>query len=198
MFELPKLPYQNDALEPHVSKKTVEFHHGKHHAAYVKNLNALIVNTQFEKMSLEEIVKNSDGAVFNNAAQVWNHTFYWNCLSPADKAKTKPSGKLMKAIERDFGGFDDFKESFTKQSVSLFGSGWTWLVSDEKGSLSIVRTENAKNPLALEHVSPLMCCDVWEHAYYLDYQNLRPDYLNGFWHVINWDFVEKNYSSCQE
>lgn len=198
MFELPKLPYQNDALEPHISKKTLEFHHGKHHAAYVKNLNALIVNTQFEKMSLEEIVRNSDGAVFNNAAQVWNHTFYWNCLTPARKSKTKPSGKLMKAIERDFGGFDDFKESFTKQSVSLFGSGWTWLVSDDKGSLSIMRTENAKNPLALEHVSPLMCCDVWEHAYYLDYQNLRPDYLNGFWHVINWGFVEKNYSSCQE
>ena len=198
MFELPKLPYQNDALEPHISPRTIEFHYGKHHAAYVKNLNALIVNTQFEKMSLEEIVRNSDGAIFNNAAQVWNHTFYWNCLTPASKAKTKPAGKLMKAIERDFSGFDDFKESFTKQSVSLFGSGWTWLVSDEKGSLSIVRTENAKNPLTMEHTTPLLCCDVWEHAYYLDYQNLRPNYLDGFWHVINWDFVEKNYSSCQE
>ena len=197
MFELPKLPYQNDALEPHISKKTIEFHYGKHHAAYVKNLNALIANTQFEKMSLEEIVRNSDGSVFNNAAQVWNHTFYWNCLAPANKSKTKPSGKLMKAIERDFGGFDDFKESFVKQSVSLFGSGWTWLVSDGNGKLSILRTDNAKNPLTRENTTPLLCCDVWEHAYYLDYQNVRADYLKEFWHTINWSFVEKNYSSCQ-
>ena len=197
MFELPKLPYQNDALEPHISKKTVEFHYGKHHAAYVKNLNALIANTQFEKMNLEEIVRNSDGAVFNNAAQVLNHTFYWNCLTPASKSKTKPSGKLMKAIERDFGGFDDFKESFVKQSVSLFGSGWTWLVSDGNGKLSILRTDNAKNPLTMENTTPLLCCDVWEHAYYLDYQNVRADYLKEFWHIINWSFVEKNYSSCQ-
>jgi len=198
MFELPKLPYQNDALEPYISSKTIEFHHGKHHAAYVKNLNALIANTQFEKMSLEGIIRSSDGAVFNNAAQVWNHTFYWNCLTPAEKAKKKPTGKLLKAIERDFGGLDDFKESFVKQSVSLFGSGWTWLVSDDNGKLSILRTENAKTPLTMENTTPLLCCDVWEHAYYLDYQNLRADYLKGFWQVINWSFAEKNYSSCSE
>lgn len=198
MFELPKLPYQNDALEPYITSKTIEFHHGKHHAAYVKNLNALIANTQFEKMSLEGIVRSSDGAVFNNAAQVWNHTFYWNCLTPAEKAKKKPTGKLLKAIERDFGSFDDFKESFMKQSVSLFGSGWTWLVSDDNGKLSILRTENAKTPLTMEHTIPLLCCDVWEHAYYLDYQNLRAEYLKGFWQVINWIFVEKNYASCSE
>lgn len=198
MFELPKLPYPNDALEPYISRRTVEFHHGKHHAAYVKNLNALISNSQFENMSLEGIVRSSEGAIFNNAAQVWNHSFYWDCLIPANKAKKKPSWKLLKAIDRDFGSLDDFKESFIKQSVSLFGSGWTWLVSDDNGSLSIMRTENAKNPLVLDHISPLLCCDVWEHAYYLDYQNLRPEYLNSLWHIINWDFVEKNYSSCQE
>lgn len=197
MIELPKLPYPKDGLEPYVSGNTIDFHYGKHHAAYVKNLNALIVNSQFEKMSLDAIVKNSDGAVFNNAAQVWNHSFYWNCLTPPGKTKRKPSGRLLKAIERDFGGFDDFKESFTKQSVSLFGSGWTWLVTDNNGSLSILRTENARTPITMGNSCPLLCCDVWEHAYYLDYQNLRADYLKGFWSIVNWSFVEKNYSVSQ-
>ena len=191
MIELPKLPYEMNALEPHISQKTLEFHYGKHHNGYVNNLNKLIAGTPFESKSLEEIVKTAQGGMFNNAAQVWNHTFYWNCMTPNPK-KTAPTGKLMDAIVRDFGSFDAFKEKFINACVTLFGSGWAWLVADKEGKLSIVQTSNAQTPLT-EGLKPLLVCDVWEHAYYLDYQNLRANYVNEFWSVINWEFVESNY-----
>lgn len=191
MIELPKLPYEINALEPHISQKTLEFHYGKHHAGYVTNLNKLIAGTPFENKSLDEIVKTSQGGMFNNAAQVWNHTFYWNCMTPNPK-KTAPTGKLMDAIVRDFGSFDAFKEKFINACVTLFGSGWAWLVADKTGKLSIVQTSNAQTPLT-EGLKPLLVCDVWEHAYYLDYQNLRANYVNEFWSLINWEFVEKSY-----
>ena len=191
MIELPKLPYEMNALEPHISQKTLEFHYGKHHNGYVNNLNKLIAGTPFENKSLEEIVKTAQGGMFNNAAQVWNHTFYWNCMTPNPK-KTVPTGKLMDAIVRDFGSFDAFKEKFINACVTLFGSGWAWLVADKEGKLSIVQTSNAQTPLT-EGLKPLLVCDVWEHAYYLDYQNLRANYVNEFWAIINWEFVEHNY-----
>ncbi|MBQ6083098.1 MAG: superoxide dismutase [Bacteroidales bacterium] len=191
MIELPKLPYEMNALEPHISQRTLEFHYGKHHAAYVNNLNKLIAGTPFEGKSLEEIIKNSNGGIFNNAAQVWNHTFYWNCMTP-NPAKDKPKGKLMEAIIRDFGSFDEFKTKFIEKCATLFGSGWTWLVADKDGKLSIVQTSNAQTPLT-DDLKPLLVCDVWEHAYYLDYQNVRANYLNEFWAVINWEFVESNF-----
>ena len=191
MIELPKLPYEINALEPHISQKTLEFHYGKHHAGYVTNLNKLIAGTPFENKSLEEIVKTSQGGMFNNAAQVWNHTFYWNCMTPNPK-KAQPTGKLMDAIVRDFGSFDAFKEQFINACVTLFGSGWAWLVADKTGKLSIVQTSNAQTPLT-EGLKPLLVCDVWEHAYYLDYQNLRANYVNEFWSLINWEYVEKSY-----
>ena len=191
MIELPKLPYEMNALEPHISQKVLEFHYGKHHAGYVNNLNKLIAGTPFEGKSLEEIIKNSNGGIFNNAAQVWNHTFYWNCMTP-NPAKDKPKGKLMEAIIRDFGSFDEFKTKFIEKCATLFGSGWTWLVADKDGKLSIVQTSNAQTPLT-DDLKPLLVCDVWEHAYYLDYQNVRANYLNEFWAVINWEFVESNF-----
>ena len=192
MIELPKLPYEMDALAPHISQKTLEFHYGKHHAGYVNNLNKLIAETPFEHKPLEEIVKTSQGGIFNNAAQVWNHTFYWNCMTPNPK-KTAPTGKLMDAIVRDFGSFDAFKDKFVNACVTLFGSGWAWLVADKDGKLSVVQTSNAATPLTTEGLKPLLVCDVWEHAYYLDYQNLRANYVNEFWSIINWEFAEKNY-----
>ena len=179
------------ALEPHISQKTLEFHYGKHHAGYVTNLNKLIAGTPFENKSLEEIVKTSQGGMFNNAVQVWNHTFYWHCMTPVPK-KTQPTGKLMDAIVRDFGSFDAFKEKFINACVTLFGSGWAWLVADKDGKLSIVQTSNAATPLTTD-MKPLLVCDVWEHAYYIDRQNARANYVNEFWAVINWEFVEKNY-----
>ena len=188
MIELPKLPYEMNALEPHISQKTLEFHYGKHHNGYVNNLNKLIAGTPFEGKSLEEIVKTSQGGMFNNAAQVWNHTFYWNCMTPNPK-KAQPSGKLMDAIVSAFGSFEAFKEKFVNACVTLFGSGWAWLVADKDGKLSIVQTSNAQTPLT-EGFKPLLVCDVWEHAYYLDYQNLRANYVNEFWSLINWEFVE--------
>ena len=190
MIELPKLPYKRDALEPHISQRTIDFHYGQHHAGYVKNLNNLIENSRFEKMSLEEIIKNSEGSIFNNAAQVWNHTFYWNCMTP--NANTKPQARLLNAIERDFGSFESFKQLFTKQAATLFGSGWLWLVQDNEGKLSLMQTSNAETPISQDNLKPLLTCDVWEHAYYLDQQNLRLAYLNEFWQIINWQFVEKN------
>ena len=191
MIELPKLPYEMGALEPHISQRTLEFHYGKHHAGYVNNLNKLIAGTPFEAQSLEDIVKGSQGGMFNNAAQVWNHTFYWSCITPAPK-QAAPQGKLMDAIVRDFGSFDAFKEKFVNACVTLFGSGWAWLVADNDGKLSIMQTSNAQTPLTTK-LKPLLVCDVWEHAYYLDYQNLRANYVNEFWSVINWKFVESNY-----
>ncbi len=190
MIELPKLPYAVDALEPHISQKTLEFHYGKHHAGYVNNLNKLIAGTPFENKGLEEIVKTSQGGMFNNAAQVWNHTFYWNCMTPNPK-KTSPTGKLLDAIVRDFGGLDAFKEKFINACVTLFGSGWNWLVADKDGKLEIMQTSNAATPLTTDKKA-LLVCDVWEHAYYLDRQNARATYVNEFWGLINWDFVEMN------
>lgn len=189
-FNLPELPFAKNALEPHISERTLEFHYGKHHQTYVNTLNTLIEGTEFENKSLEEIIKTSDGGIFNNAAQVWNHTFYWNCLSP--KHKVAPEGDLKKAIEEAFGSFENFKEEFTKKSIGLFGSGWCWLVKDKDGKLSIVQKSNAGNPIT-DGLTPIMVCDVWEHAYYLDKQNARPKYMESYWELVNWDFVEKQY-----
>jgi Fe-Mn family superoxide dismutase len=188
---LPPLPYELDALQPHISKETLEYHYGKHHQAYVTNLNNLIEGTEFATASLEEIIKKSSGGVFNNAAQVWNHTFYWNSLSP--KGRGKPSGSLADAINSKWDSFDKFKEEFTKSCVSNFGSGWTWLIKKEDGSLDIVNTSNAATPLTGSG-TPLLTCDVWEHAYYIDYRNLRPKYVEAFFSLANWDFAESNFS----
>ena len=185
---LPALPYAMDALAPHISKETLEFHYGKHHQTYVTNLNNLIKGTEFESASLEDIVRKSSGGVFNNAAQVWNHTFYWHCLAP--NAGGAPTGALADAINAKWGSFDAFKDAFTKSAVGNFGSGWTWLVKKADGSLDIVNTSNAATPLTGTD-KPLMTCDVWEHAYYVDYRNRRPDYMAAFWAMVNWDFVAK-------
>jgi Fe-Mn family superoxide dismutase len=188
---LPPLPYAMDALQPHISKETLEFHYGKHHQAYVTNLNNLIKGTEFENLSLEEIVKKSSGGVFNNAAQVWNHTFYWNCMAP--NAGGAPTGALADAINAKFGSFDNFKAEFTKSCVGNFGSGWTWLVKKADGSVEIVNTSNAATPLTGAD-KPLLTCDVWEHAYYVDYRNARPKYVEMFWNLVNWDFVAKQFA----
>jgi len=188
---LPALPYAMDALQPHISKETLEFHYGKHHQTYVTNLNNLIKGTEFENASLEDIVKKSSGGVFNNAAQIWNHTFYWNSLSP--KGGGKPAGALAAAIDAKWGSFDAFKEAFTKSAVGNFGSSWTWFVKKADGSLDIVNTSNAATPVTTAD-KPLMTCDLWEHAYYIDYRNRRPDYLGAFWSLVNWDFAAKNFS----
>jgi Fe-Mn family superoxide dismutase len=186
---LPPLPYALDALAPHISKETLEFHHGKHHQAYVTNLNNLIKGTEFENLSLEDIVRKSSGGVFNNAAQIWNHTFYWNSLSPTGGGA--PAGKLAEAIDRKWGSFDAFKDAFTKSAVGNFGSSWTWLVRKPDGSLDIVNTSNAATPITGADV-PLLTCDLWEHAYYIDYRNRRPDYLGAFWKLVNWSFAARN------
>ena len=186
---LPTLPYPMDALAPHISKETLEFHYGKHHQTYVTNLNNLIKGTEFESSTLEDIVRRSSGGVFNNAAQVWNHTFYWNGLAP--NASGLPSGALAAAIDAKWGSFDAFKDAFTKSAIGNFGSSWTWLVKKPDGSLDIVNTSNAANPVTTQD-KPLLTCDLWEHAYYIDHRNRRPDYLNGFWALVNWDFVAKN------
>lgn len=191
-FELPALPYAKDALAPHISAETLDYHYGKHHQTYVTNLNNLIPGTEFEGLSLEEIVVKSSGGIFNNAAQVWNHTFYWNCLTP--NGGGQPTGALADAIDASFGSFEKFKEEFTKCAVTTFGSGWAWLVKNADGSLALVSTSNAGCPLTTGQ-TPLMTCDVWEHAYYIDYRNARPTYLEHFWSLVNWDFVSKNLSA---
>ena len=183
-FELPALPYARDALAPHISPETIDYHYGKHHQTYVTNLNNLVAGTEFEAMALEDIVRKSNGGMFNNAAQVWNHTFYWHCLSP--KGGGEPAGKLGDAIKQAFGSFAQFKEEFTKVALGTFGSGWAWLVQRADGSLGIVSTSNAATPLTGSD-QPLLTCDVWEHAYYVDYRNARPKYLEAFWHLVNWD-----------
>lgn len=188
-FELPQLPYAHDALSPHMSRETLEYHHDKHHKGYVDNLNKLVPGTEFEKMDLDSIVKKSSGGIFNNAAQNWNHTFFWNCLSP--KGGGEPTGALLEAIKGSFGSFDAFKEKFSEACVKQFGSGWGWLVKNKEGKLEITSTSNAGNPMT-EGKVPLMTCDVWEHAYYIDYRNKRPDFLGAFWKLVNWDFVAKN------
>ncbi|WP_018232266.1 superoxide dismutase [Thioalkalivibrio thiocyanodenitrificans] len=189
--ELPPLPYAKDALAPHISAETLEFHHDKHHATYVTNLNKLIAGTEFEDLSLEEIVKKAPaGGIFNNAAQVWNHTFYFNCMGP--NGGGEPGGALADAINKAFGSFAEFKDKFNASGAGNFGSGWTWLVKNADGSVEIVNTSNAATPLTGDQV-PLMTADVWEHAYYIDYRNARPKYLEAFWNVVNWDFVASNY-----
>ncbi|MDA3944105.1 MAG: superoxide dismutase [Bacteroidetes bacterium] len=189
-FELPVLPFAEDALEPYISKETISFHYGKHHATYVNNLNKLITGSRFENASLETIIKEGEGGVFNNAAQVWNHTFYWNCLSASGGGA--PFGKLGEAIDRDFGGFEQFKEQFSQAAATLFGSGWAWLVTDRAGKLSIVQESNAGNPLR-QGLMPLLTCDVWEHAYYIDKRNRRPAYIDDFWKIVNWKAAEAYY-----
>ncbi len=189
-FELPPLPYEQNALEPHISAETLEYHYGKHHKTYVDKLNGLVGGTDMENKSLEEVVKAAEGGVFNNAAQIWNHTFYWHCLSP--NGGGAPSGKLGEAIDAAFGSFDKFKEEFTNSAVNNFGSGWTWLVQKGDGSVAIVNTSNAGTPLTDDSVTPLLTVDVWEHAYYIDYRNSRPNYLEAFWNLVNWDFVNEN------
>ncbi|OOE70361.1 superoxide dismutase [Fe] [Salinivibrio kushneri] len=191
-FQLPELPFAKDALEPHISKETLDYHYDKHHNTYVVKLNGLIEGTDFEGKSLEEIIKNSSGGVFNNAAQVWNHTFYWHCLSP--NGGGEPTGDVADAITKTFGSFDEFKTQFTNAAVTNFGSGWTWLVKKADGSVAIVNTSNAETPLTHDGETPLLTVDVWEHAYYIDYRNVRPDYLAAFWKLVNWDFVAKNFA----
>ena len=190
-FELPKLPYSKNALEPYISEKTIEFHYGKHHQAYVTKVNNLSQGTPFENASLEEIIKKAEGGVFNNGAQVWNHTFYFFQFNP-DGCK-EPKDELKKAIEAKFGSVEKFKEEFSNAAATLFGSGWAWLVKNEKGELEIVQTANAGNPLR-DGKTPLLTCDVWEHAYYLDKQNARPKYIEDFWKIIDWKVISERYS----
>jgi superoxide dismutase, Fe-Mn family len=190
-FELPDLPYAKDALEPHISAETLDFHYGKHHAAYVTNLNNLVPGTEFENKSLEEIVKSAPaGGLFNNAAQVWNHTFYWNGMSPTGGGE--PTGAVADAINAAFGSFAEFKEKFAASAVGNFGSGWTWLVKNAAGGVEILNTGNAGSALTSD-VTPLLVVDVWEHAYYVDTRNARPQYVGNWWNLVNWDFVAKNF-----
>ncbi|MDF2866991.1 MAG: superoxide dismutase [Gammaproteobacteria bacterium] len=197
-FKLPDLPYAKDALQPHISAETLDYHYGKHHQAYVNKLNELIPNTEYESLNLatiittsakKEINKSTANSVFNNAAQVWNHTFYWHCLAP--KGGHEPTGKLADAINKTFGSFEEFKDKFSKTAVATFGSGWAWLVKDKDGKLQIVSTSNAGTPMADGQIA-LLTCDVWEHAYYVDYRNARPKYVEAFWNLVNWDFVKDN------
>jgi Fe-Mn family superoxide dismutase len=189
-FELPNLPYEKNALEPFISEKTLEFHYGKHHQAYVNKVNDQAKGTEFENASLEEIIKKADGGVFNNGAQVWNHTFYFMQFSP--NGVREPLGELKDAIENKFGSFEKFKEEFSNAAATLFGSGWAWLVKDDNGELEIVQTANAGNPLR-DGKTPLLTCDVWEHAYYLDKQNARPKYIEDFWNVLDWNVIAERY-----
>src|SRR5690554_2602243 len=188
-FELPALPYTKDALAPHMSQETLEYHHGKHHQTYVTKLNELIAGTEFEGKSLEDIMKSSKGPIFNNSAQVWNHTFFWNCLSP--NGGGEPTGAIAEAINKAFGSFEAFKQKFNDSAVGNFGSGWTWLVKNEDCSLEVYNTSNAGTQMTAGKTA-LLTVDVWEHAYYIDYRNSRPNFLNGFWSLVNWEFVNKN------
>jgi Fe-Mn family superoxide dismutase len=185
---LPELPYAKDALAPRISAETLEYHYGKHHATYVANLNKLIPGTEFENLTLEQIIQKASGGIFNNAAQVWNHTFYWNCLSPHGGGE--PTGALAEQITKSFGSFAQFKEKLTNAAVTLFGSGWAWLVRNPDGTLAIEGTSNAGTPLTTGK-KPLLTCDVWEHAYYVDYRNARANYVAAFWDLVNWDFVAR-------
>ncbi|MCD4833466.1 MAG: superoxide dismutase [Bacteroidales bacterium] len=189
-FELPELPFAYNALEPAISKQTLEFHHDKHHAAYVNNLNNLIVGTEFENADLLTIITKADGGIFNNAAQVWNHTFYFDQFGKNKIEKLR--GQLLVAINASFGSFDEFKEKFSTAAKTLFGAGWVWLVKKPNGSLDIIQTSNAANPLT-DGLIPILTCDVWEHAYYLDYQNKRPDYIENFWSIIDWEIISGRY-----
>ncbi|MCP4996693.1 MAG: superoxide dismutase [Fe] [Gammaproteobacteria bacterium] len=190
--ELPPLPYDMDALAPTISRETLEYHYGKHHQSYVTNLNNLVPGTEFENASLDEIVMKASGGIFNNAAQIWNHTFYWNGLSP--EGGGAPSGALADAINSTFGSFDDFKSKLSLSAATNFGSGWTWLVKNSSGELEIINTSNAANPIT-DGMTPLLTIDVWEHAYYIDYRNARPKYLESIWSIVNWEFVAGNYGN---
>lgn len=190
--KLADLPYDKSALEPYISFETIEFHYGKHHKAYITKLNALIKGTEFENASLEDIIKKSSGIIFNNAAQVWNHTFYWNGLKP--NSNGRPDGLMADAINAKWGSFEEFKKAFTQCALDTFGSGWAWLVKRKDGSLDLVSTSNAATPLAGD-AKPLLTCDVWEHAYYIDYRNARAEYIEKFWNIVNWSFVETNFLS---
>ena len=192
-FELPPLNYSPDALAPQISAETIEFHHGKHHLAYVNNLNNLIPGTPFENASLEMMIRKADGSIFNNAAQVWNHTFYFATFAPA--GRREPHGTIARAIDAEFGSFAAFKEAFNKAATSLFGSGWAWLCMKPDGRVSITQEQNAGNPLRSGLV-PLMTCDVWEHAYYIDYRNRRADYINGFWELLDWNIIRERYDEA--
>ena len=191
-FELPALPYEKNALEPHISSETLDYHYGKHHATYVTKLNGLVEGTDMESKSLEEIIKSSEGGVFNNAAQVWNHTFYWHCLSP--NGGGEPTGDLAEAINAKWGSFADFQAAFNDKAVNNFGSSWTWLVKTADGSLDIVNTSNAATPISGEEYTPVLTVDLWEHAYYIDYRNARPKYLENFWALVNWEFGNENFA----
>lgn len=190
-FERIKLPYAMNALQPYISEETLQYHYDKHHKAYVEKLNALVKGTKFENASLEDVVLQSEGPIFNNGAQVWNHDFYWKSLTPNGKGVAV--GNLAKAIDKQFGSFEEFRKKFTESATGLFGSGWTWLVQKEDGSLGIENTPNAENPMR-KNQRPLLACDVWEHAYYIDYRNKRPDYLESFWKLANWDFAEEMFN----
>lgn len=185
-FQLPSLPFAADALEPVISARTIEFHYGKHHQAYVTKLNALVTGSAFENATLEAIIMKAEGGIFNNAAQVWNHTFYWEGFSA--RRGTAPGGKLLEMLNRDFGSFENFVAKFNEAAVNQFGSGWAWLVQNASGNLSVVSTGNAANPMR-DQLKPILTCDVWEHAYYLDFQNRRPDYVNAFWQLVDWDII---------
>ncbi len=191
-FSLPELPYDRKALAPHISEETLDYHYGKHHLAYVNNLNKLIEGTDLTKKTLEDIITTSSGGIFNNAAQVWNHTFYWNCLSP--NGGGEPAGELLEAINKTFGSFSAFKEAFSKAATTHFASGWAWLTKDSQGKLEIVSTANAGTPMTDGKIA-LLTCDVWEHAYYIDTRNDRAKYVGNFWEIVNWDFVAKNLTS---
>jgi len=190
-ISLPALPFDKTALQPHISAETLEYHYEKHHNTYVVKLNGLIAGTDLAEKSLEDIIKSSEGGVFNNAAQIWNHTFYWDSLSPSGGGQ--PSGPLLEAIVTQFGNFEAFVEEFTNSAINNFGSSWTWLVKNSDGSLAIINTSNAATPLTQDGVTPLITVDLWEHAYYIDYRNVRPDYLKAFWALANWDFASKNF-----
>jgi Fe-Mn family superoxide dismutase len=187
--QLPDLPYAADALEPHISAETLSFHHGKHHQTYVTKLNELIAGTEYEELPLEEVVKRASGGTFNNAAQIWNHSFYWNCLSPSGGGA--PTGKIAEAIDASWGSFDKFKEELTQSAATNFGSGWTWLAKNAQGGLEILNTSNAGNPLT-DGKTPILTIDVWEHAYYIDYRNARPKYIEAYWQLVNWEFANQN------
>lgn len=191
-FELPALPYDKKALAPYISEETLEYHYGKHHQTYVNTLNNLVPGTEFEGKELEEIIKTSSGGIFNNAAQVWNHTFYWHCMKP--NGGGQPVDQLADMINKTFGSFEKFKEDFTKTAIGTFGSGWAWLVKKTDGSLALASTIGAGNPMTSGD-TPLLTCDVWEHAYYIDYRNLRPKYIEAFWNLVNWEFVANNFAN---
>jgi Fe-Mn family superoxide dismutase len=188
-FELPDLPFDKKALEPVISEETLDYHHGKHHQAYVNKLNNLIEGKEFENMKLEQIIKNSEGGVFNNSAQTFNHTFFWNCMSP--KGGGAPTGKALEEINKAFGSFDQFKEQFSNAAATLFGSGWAWLAKSDSGELEILQMSNAGTPIKINK-KPVLTIDVWEHAYYIDYRNARPKFIEKFWDIVNWDFVNQN------